>query len=299
VHWEQGLGDEIFFLRYARELHLRGARISYRASDKLRGLLRGANFIHELPATHAPPPEADASILLCDLPHALMALPSSPLPRGSLEPEYSALPQFAQRVAIFFPPPPPTIRLLPDAARVRALGEKLRASGDPPYIGVTWRSGTPLAEQTGRSLVLFKEIPLEKLARAIAPVSGTVISIQRNPKATENSVLSELVGKPVHDLSALNADLESMLALLALLDDYVGVSNTNTHLRATVGRTARVLVPRPADWRWMSAGDESPWFPGFRIYRQGPDGDWEAALGRLRGDLLAAFGGGSVSVSEK
>jgi tetratricopeptide (TPR) repeat protein len=292
VHWEQGLGDEIFFLRYARELHLRGARISYRASDKLGGLLRGANFIHELPATHAPPPEADASILLCDLPHALMALPSSPLPRGSLEPENSALPQFAQRVAIFFPPPPPTIRLLPDAARVRELGDRLRASGDPPYIGVTWRSGTPLAEQTGRSLVLFKEIPLEKLARAIAPVSGTVISIQRNPKATENSVLSELVGKPVHDLSELNADLESMLALLALLDDYVGVSNTNTHLRATVGKTARVLVPRPGDWRWMAIGDESPWFPGFRIYRQGPDGNWEAALGRLRGDLLAAFGSG-------
>jgi hypothetical protein len=119
-----------------------------------------------------------------------------------------------------------------------------------------------------------------------------VISIQRNPKATENSVLSGLVGKPVHDLSELNADLESMLALLALLDDYVGVSNTNTHLRATVGKTARVLVPRPADWRWMSAGDESPWFPGFRVYRQSPDGDWETALGRLRGDLLAAFGSG-------
>jgi len=292
VHWEQGLGDEIFFLRYARELHLRGARISYRTSDKLRGLLRGANFIHELPAMHAQPPETDASILLCDLPHALMALPSSPLPRGSLEPENSALPQFAQRVAIFFPPPPPTIRLMPDAARVRELGERLRASGDPPYIGVTWRSGTPLAEQTGRRLVLFKEIPLEKLARAIAPVSGTLISMQRNPGATENSELSGLVGRPVHDFSELNADLVSMLALLALLDDYVGVSNTNTHLRAAAGKTARVLVPRPADWRWMASGDESPWFPGFRIYRQCPDGGWETAIGRMRGDLLAAFSSG-------
>jgi len=297
VHREQGLGDEIFFLRWARELHLRGARISYRASDKIGGLIRGADFIHELLAEHAPLPEADASILLGDLPHALMARPSSPLPRGSLESMNSALPQFAQRVAIFFPPPPPTIRLLPDAARVRELGERLRACGDPPYIGVTWRGGTPLAEQTGQRLVLFKEIPLEKLARALGPVSGTLVSIQRNPKETENSVLSGLAGKPVHDLSKLNADLEDMLALLALFDDYVGVSNTNMHLRAAAGRTARVLVPRPVEWRWMISGNESPWFPGFRIYRQEPDGGWDDAMERLRNDLLASSGAGARAAS--
>jgi hypothetical protein len=292
VHWEQGLGDEIFFLRWARELYLRGARISYRASDKIGGLLRGADFIHELLAKQAPLPEADARILLGDLPHALTALPASQLPGGSLEPVNSALPQFAQRVAIFSPPLPPSIRLLPGAARLRELGERLRALGDPPYIGVTWRSGTPPAEQSGRGWSLFKEIPLEKLARALGPVSGTLISIQRNPKETENSLLAGLAGKPVHDLSTLNADLEDMLALLALLDDYVCVSNTNTHLRAAVGKTARVLVPRPVEWRWMATGDESPWFPGFRVYRQGLNGDWEAAVARLRRDLLAAYGSG-------
>ena len=60
-----------------------------------------------------------------------------------------------------------------------------------------------------------------------------------------------------------------MLALLALLDDYVGVSNTNMHLRAGVNRTAKVLVPAPPEWRWMAEGKESPWFPGFTVYRQG------------------------------
>jgi tetratricopeptide (TPR) repeat protein len=288
---EQGLGDEIFFLRYARELYLRGARISYRASEKLGGLLRGVDFIHELLAEHGPLPEADASIMLGDLPHALTALPSDRLPLESLEPANSALPQFAQRVAIFFPPPPPTICLLPDAARVRELGARLRTFGSPPYIGMTWRGGTPPAEQTGRAWSLFKEIPLEKLAPALGPVSGTMISIQRNPKEGENSALSGLVGKTIHDLSKLNADLEGMLALLSLLDDYVGVSNTNMHLRAAVGKTARVLVPRPAEWRWMASGDESPWFPGFKIYRQKPDGSWDAAIDKLRSDLLASIGG--------
>jgi len=77
-----------------------------------------------------------------------------------------------------------------------------------------------------------------------------------------------------------------MSGLLCALDDYVGVSNTNMHLMAAVGGTARVLLPFPPDWRWMLEGDESPWFPGFRIYRQTPDKDWSRAMERLRRDLL-------------
>jgi hypothetical protein len=37
----------------------------------------------------------------------------------------------------------------------------------------------------------------------------------------------------------------------------------------------------------MVSGEESPWFPGFRIYRQGTDGDWGEPLARLAGDLRA------------
>lgn len=62
------------------------------------------------------------------------------------------------------------------------------------------------------------------------------------------------------------------------------------HLRAGVGKTARVLVPWPVEWRWMAAGDASPWFPGFAVYRQGTDGDWDAALDRLKNDLRGAWG---------
>ncbi|MCH8137806.1 MAG: hypothetical protein IH926_02440, partial [Proteobacteria bacterium] len=98
------------------------------------------------------------------------------------------------------------------------------------------------------------------------------------------------LGREAHDLTALNDDLEDMLALLALLDEYVTVSNTNVHLSAGAGRTSRVLVPNPPEWRWMAAGDESPWFPGCRIYRQEVNGDWEGAFARLAGDLLGSSG---------
>jgi hypothetical protein len=147
--------------------------------------------------------------------------------------------------------------------------------------------------------LLYKELRLEDLAAVLRGVAGTLVSLQRAPGAGETERLAALAGRPVHDFSAANGDLEDMLALLALLDEYIGVSNTNMHLLAGIGRTARVLVPWPAEWRWMAAGGASPWFPGFRSYRQRPDGDWGPAVARLRADLeassaAAAAGGASA-----
>ena len=94
------------------------------------------------------------------------------------------------------------------------------------------------------------------------------------------------MAREVHDFSALNDDLEDMLALLGLIDDYVGVSNTNMHLRAGVGGRARVLVSNPPEWRWMTDGETSPWFPGYKVYRQAVTGDWSGALVTLTHDML-------------
>ena len=54
-----------------------------------------------------------------------------------------------------------------------------------------------------------------------------------------------------------------MLALLALIDEYVGCLEYQHAPAGRGGKTARVLVPAPPEWRWMAEGKESPWFPGF------------------------------------
>lgn len=258
---EQGLGDELFFLRFAGALKARGAEITYRANAKLASMLGRVPALDRVITENDPLPAADLNMLVGDLPQVL----------GGAD----------------FPPP---LALIALPQRLAEMKQRLAALGPPPYLGLTWRAGTAPEKQHGTVWVLHKDVPLEGLGTAVRGVSGTLLALQRNPKPGEIGELASHAGKPVHDLSAANEDLEEMLALLAVMDEYVGVSNTNTHLRAGAGRTARVLVPWPAEWRWMSTGETSPWFPGFRIYRQGPDGDWEAAVGRLRDDLLAAPG---------
>jgi len=93
------------------------------------------------------------------------------------------------------------------------------------------------------------------------------IGVQRRPEPGSREALEAALGATVHDFSAANDDLEDMLALMALVDDYAGPSNANTHLRAGVGGAQLVFVPDPPEWRWMASGDRSPWFPAMRLVR--------------------------------
>ncbi len=255
---EQGLGDEIFFLRFAPELKRRGAEITYLADAKIRSIIARLPFIDRVMGEGEEPEEQDITLAVGDLPLVLGM--------GSTD----------------IPPPYP----LPIAPhRTEVMEKRLQRLGPPPYIGVTWQAGRPK-----RPDVEFKLASLDEIAKALRPTAATFLGLQREPKAGEIGQLSAGLGRQVHDFTALNDELEDMIALLSLLNEYVTVSNTNVHLRLGVGRTSRVLVPHPPDYRWMAEGDESPWFPGCTVYRQGTDGDWDRAFAALARDLAEAFG---------
>jgi len=258
-----GLGDFLFFCRFAPELRARGAELTLRAPIKLVDLVQSWRWA-KVVADEGPPEPADY-----DRVEALEDLPALLAAEG----------------------PVPAIPLQADDSRRAHIAEVLRRAGSPPYIGVTWRAGTDsldrpeLADDVSR---LTKKCPVEALGNALAHVHGTLVALQRQPRAGEVASLSAAAGRAVCDLSEINEDLPAMAAVLSLIEDYVGVSNTNMHLRVALGGTARVLVPFPPEGKWCAQGDASPWFPGFKIYRAARD--WDAALARLRNDLGATHG---------
>lgn len=243
---EQGLGDEIFFLRFAPALRALGARLSYAGDARLRPLLQRTGLFEEVLAFGEPPPSGRLRVLSGDLP--LSSAESMP----------------------------PSLAIAPEAERLEAMRRRLERVGPRPWIGVTWRAGTSTEVVP---YALRKSAPIAGLFAAL-PREGTVLSLQREGSFDELESASRALGRPLYDFSTVNADLDDALALVALLDRHVGVSNTNMHLAAAAGATADVLVQFPPEWRWGIEGD-SPWFPGFRVYRQLPDGDWSRAFAAL------------------
>ena len=254
VHAEQGIGDDLFFLRFAPGLRARGARVVGEITPRLVDMVARSGVLDEVrPAAGRSPQGRDAR-LLGDLPHLLEA----------------------HRAGV-----PPAVRFAPRPADMAAMAERL--AGLPrPLIGLTWRAGT--GPESGKRNVLYKAVPFQEFVAMAPRLPGTLLVLQREPKPGEIEALQAAAGPRCHDFSALNGDLEAMHALLAQIDDYVCVSNTNVHLRAALGLGCRVFVSGSVEFRWMAAGD-SPWFPESRVYRQGPGPDWAAAIGQVVSDF--------------
>ena len=258
LYRDQGLGDEIFFLRFAGKLKERGAIIAYNPDPKIAGMIGRLEFIDYFLLGNRPEEHYDLSISLGDLPYLLEITEPVDLPAPL---EFSVLQH-----------------------RDAEISEFLKTVGPPPYIGCTWRGGVQYRDR------LSKMSPQKAMAKALRPINGSIIILQRNPRADEIQDLTDILGDRLHDASQYNDDLEGMLALLGRIDEYVCVSNTNTHLRAARGLASRVLIPLPPDYRWMQSGDQSPWFPGTPLYRETTETGWDDAFEKLGRDLIEAVG---------
>ena len=245
---EQGIGDVLFFLRFASGLESFGLA----CEKKLRPILN-------VPAAEPDAAGYDQRIFLGDLPAALATETT-----------------------------PPAWPLAVDAAAKRDAEAKLAALGPAPYLAVTWRAGTDTArgrEFGAERVALSKAVPPRELGAALRGWRGTMLLLQRGARPGDAGEFAAGFAAPFHDVSALGEDLRALLAVLSVVDEYVGVSNTNMHLLAGIGRKARVLVPFPPEWRWLRREGRSPWFPDFPVYRQPVSRDWSAPLAALRKDL--------------
>ncbi len=163
--------------------------------------------------------------------------------------------------------------------------ERFRSSYEDgrPLVGLAWHTRN---RKSGRS----RSIDLKLFAPLFSSPAVRWVSLQYGDH-----------GRLQHEADAVSApllidrevdqflDIDGFAAQVAAMDLVVTIDNSTAHLAAALGVPTWLLLPFAPDWRWMLAGDASPWYPPMRLFRQPTSGDWQSALQRVENALQTAF----------
>jgi Flp pilus assembly protein TadD len=253
LHTEQGLGDTIQFIRYAPLVAAQrnAGKVIVGCRPNLLRLLRDggvAGVDHWIAPDQTLPPFQVHSALL-----------SLPLVMGT-----TTLDQIPSRVPY----------LHATAETSHAWRKKLAADSSPLKVGLFWEGS--IADRR-------RSIPLSALAplAVSAPPGASFHSLQVGDPARQQRP----PGMTLHDYSAELTDFAETAGLIEQLDLVISVDTAVAHLAGAMAKPIWTMLPYQADWRWLEARDDSPWYPTMRLFRQKSRGQWDEVIQRVAAAL--------------
>ena len=81
-------------------------------------------------------------------------------------------------------------------------------------------------------------------------------------------------------------DLYEYARVVRGLDLLITVDSMPAHLAGALGVPVWTLLHAAADWRWLSARDDSPWYPTMRLFWQATPGKWALVVARVQEELV-------------
>ena len=265
---EQGLGDELMFASCIPDVLAGASEVHIECEHRLAKL-----FARSFPA---------AKVLASD--HEVQPLWLDKDMEVDVFVRAGSLPRYLRKAARDFPSHTGYLRA--DETRVGHWRARLAALGPGLKIGVSWRGGTASTRASSRSLSLA----------ALEPIFQTggceFVSLQYGDVRGEIAALHASDGITVHHWDEAIADYDETGALVCALDLVISVQTALIHLTGALGRPAWVMVPAVPEWRYGFTGEQMPWYPSIRLFRQEQPGAWHATLARIAGALSAAKPGG-------
>jgi Glycosyltransferase family 9 (heptosyltransferase) len=248
LHYEQGLGDTLMFVRFARRVKALGGRVLLEAQQPLADLVATCPGLDEVIPRGAEVPPFDLHFPLLSLPWLFRT-------------DLNSLPCDI-----------PYLRVPSRVPSRQGLSESLARGEGRIRVGLAWSGSRDHPRDAQRSIPAATLAPLGALPgvawysfqreEGIAPFPGTI---------------------PLGPLLSTFADTAFALSGMDLV---ITVDTALAHLAGAMGVPTLLLVTNIPDWRWLMDRDDSPWYPRTRLYRQPRPGDWDSVVQRVLGDLL-------------
>jgi Flp pilus assembly protein TadD len=272
LHFEQGYGDTLQFIRFAPMVKRRGGRVVLLVQAPLLRLLARTPGIDLVFDGTSYEPECHIHAPLISLP-AIFATTLATLP--------AQVPYLFADAALVDHWRGELMRALegqPEQAAWErgATGQHGRAR--PFLIGVAWQGNPEHEGDRWRSFPLARLLPL-------ADRPGVrLISLQVGEGRDQVCSLGDRF--PVIDLPTRRGrDFSETAAIMCLLDLVITPDTAVAHLAGGIGLRVWVAIPYSSDWRWLSGRDDSPWYPTMRLFRQTTLGEWDDVFHRISAAL--------------
>jgi len=168
--------------------------------------------------------------------------------------------------------------LAADRARRTAWRQRLARLSDRAgrklVVGISWQAGAAPEERRKR------KIPLDLWSPILATPGVTFVNLEHGDAKFEVPIGQSSNAAVLHTLPGLEPirDVDGFAALVSELDLVISADNSAAQLAGALGVPVWTLLPVGADWRWLTARDDSPWFPSMRLFRQVQRGDWSPVV---------------------
>jgi len=245
---EQGYGDAIQFIRFAKTLADRGASVIVSGPPEIQPLLATASGIDVAGQTD--------TVKMPDFQISMLSLPR--VLRTSLQTIPSQTPY-----------------LFPLADAVQQCRDRLSELGQRKLnIGLCWSGRREPPNDANRS------IPLQEFASLATIADVRFVSLQKDRPDEATPPGIELL----EFANALN-NFSDTAALAGALDLIISIDTAVLHLAGALGKPTWALIQFHPDCRWLMKREDSPWYPTMRLFRQSRFGDWSEPVARIAAEL--------------
>ena len=258
LHWEQGLGDTLQFIRFVPQVAERGGKVWILCQPELSRLVARCQGVDRVLDGSGAAPPFDVHAPLMSVPvilgTTLATLPAAPY----LSADRDTIDRWRDAIA-------------------RALDVSDPAS--VYKIGVAWQ-GNPK-----NKIDRWRSFPLELLA-PLAEVPGVrLISLQKGAGTEQIRALGG--GLRVAELDSHpegredRRDFLDTAAVMSLCDLIVTPETAVAHLAGALAVKCWVALCHAGDWRWMVDGDQTPWYTHSRLFRQTTMWEWNGVFQKM------------------
>ena len=163
---------------------------------------------------------------------------------------------------------------------------KPRMSGDKLRVGLCW-AGNPRKHELKLNLIDGRRsISLDMLKPILDIPNIEFYSLQKGPEA--EAQLAAYTGTNIINYMNEVEDFADTAGIVFNLDLVISVDTSVVHLVGAMGKPVWVLSRYDACWRWLQNSVLNPWYPTARVFGQTEPGNWTDIIQQMAEILKTA-----------